>query len=87
MLKPIQVLKFTMLQKNDKCRWDVVSVYFNYETINEQLNGVLRTIHNQNDTLDIFLPKGLTGITLYKDTYNAHILSLNSKMTFALYRV
>ena len=60
-----------------QCRWGIGNVYFNYETIPDQFNNVLRAFNTQNDTLGGF-HEGLTGLAAFQDTYYAHILTLNA---------
>ena len=69
-----------------QCRWGIGSVNFNYETINEQFNGVLRAFNSQNDVLG-GLHEGLTSLAAYQDTYYAHILSLNANSENDIYSV
>ena len=68
------------------CRWGIGNVYFNYETIPEQFNNVLRAFNTQNDTLGGF-HEGLTGLAAFQDTYYAHILTLNATGKNDIYTV
>ena len=68
------------------CRWGIGNVYFNYETIPEQFNNVLRAFNTQNDTLGGF-HEGLTGLAAFQDTYYAHILTLNATGENDIYTV
>ena len=68
------------------CRWGIGNVYFNYETIPEQFNNVLRAFNTQNDTLGGF-HEGLTSLAAFQDTYYAHILTLNATGENDIYTV
>ena len=68
------------------CRWGIGNVFFNYETIPDQFNNVLRAFNTQNDTLGGF-HEGLTGLPAFQDTYYAHILTLNATGENDIYTV
>jgi hypothetical protein len=59
-----------------QCRWGIGNVYFDYETLPEQYNSMLKAFNTQNDVLGGCHP-GLTGIPAFRDTYYAHVHALN----------
>jgi hypothetical protein len=59
-----------------QCRWGIGNVYFDYETLPEQFNSMLKAFNTQNDVLGGCHP-GLTGIPAFRDTYYAHVHALN----------
>ena len=59
-----------------QCRWGIGNVYFDYETLPEQYNSMLKAFNTQNDVLG-GCHAGLTGIPAFRDTYYAHVHALN----------